>query len=190
MQGPQVGQRFVAREAGSKAPLKRAVRLGHDSKIGLRPERLRQLSAGDLHVQVEDVRIPRRRGSLRLGPEGRRRSFQKQPLINLVADHHAAIELEAVVRSLHDLAVLVEPKLKRLAERAILVRRHTQHVFPRRSQGDELRGVDDLEDTRLRGRVERIRLGAHEVAGDVGIGARRCWGGSGRPEPGRKLPPP
>ena len=132
----------------------------------------------------------RRGSSCAWAPKAVGLAFQQQPAVDLVADHHAAVELEPVVRVLDEPAVLVELELKRLAERAVLVGRHIQHVSPRRSQGDELGGVDDLEGPGLRGRVERIGLGAHEVAGDVGIGARRCWGGSGRPEPGHQIPGP
>ena len=71
-------------------------------------ERLGELAAGDLHVQVEDVAFRRAVLDSALGPEGGGLAFEEQPSIDLVADDHTAVKLEAVVRILDESATRVE----------------------------------------------------------------------------------
>src|SRR5208337_1099840 len=55
LQCPQVRERLLAGKARGETSLERAIRLGDDPEVGCRPECLRQLTAGDLHVQIEHI---------------------------------------------------------------------------------------------------------------------------------------
>jgi len=169
--GAKARQRPVAREIGREIPLERAVRLGGDAKVRVGAEDLRQLAAGDLEAQVEDPGRLLGMVRKRLGAERRRPPLQQQALIDLAADLHRAVQLESVAGPFDEPALSVQRDLERLVQRAVAVGRHVEHVTPARAQRDDVGGVRHPEHAGLGVGVEGVRLLAHDVPRDVGVGA-------------------